>query len=255
MTTSDNSSLTGNKKITPCRVVNRVRHTQPSYWVLYILIALSLFTIFVPYSFWLHFWAILKAHSLLAGMFLMFSLVAVSLVWSAGQRIDALVFSFFNQHGRRPRWLDRTMQIVTEFGNGMVTVGIAFILYFLVNPHLSYEFIFGTLTIWLVVELIKVLIRRSRPFTKLKDVRVVGARARGKSFPSGHTSQAFYMATLLIEYFHVSIIIAVIMYLAALLVGVTRMYMGMHYPRDVLAGAVLGTCWGLIGITINNYMF
>jgi membrane-associated phospholipid phosphatase len=255
MTTFNSGSLTGNKKITPCKVVNRVRHTPPTYWIIYILIALSLFTIFVPFSFWLHFGTILKAHALLTGMLLLFSLVAVSLVWSTGQRIDALVFSFFNTHGRRPLWLDRTMQIVTEFGNGMVTVGIALILYFLVNPHLSYEFIFGTLTIWLIVELIKVLIRRSRPFTKLKDVRVVGARARGKSFPSGHTSQAFYMATLLIEYFHVSIIVASLMYLAALLVGITRMYMGMHYPRDVLAGAILGTCWGLIGITLNSYIF
>jgi membrane-associated phospholipid phosphatase len=46
----------------------------------------------------------------------------------------------------------------------------------------------------------------------------------------------------------------VILYALALLVGITRMYVGAHYPRDVLAGAILGSAWGLLGALINGYV-
>jgi len=241
--------------MTPCRVAHKIRRVSPTHWLVLLAFALILFAVLVPHSFWMFFWTIFKTRTLLVSMLLVLSLVAVSLVWSTGQRIDACVFSYFNRHGRRPKWLDRTVLTVTEFGNGIVTIGVAFALYFIVNPHLAYGFVFGTLTMWLIVELMKVMIRRSRPFTKLTDVRIVGVRARGKSFPSGHTSQAFYMATILIQCFHLGILGAILLYIAAMLVGFTRMYLGMHYPRDVLAGAILGTCWGLIGVTINSFLF
>jgi membrane-associated phospholipid phosphatase len=98
----------------------------------------------------------------------------------------------------------------------------------------------------------KVLIRRSRPYSKLTNIRVVGDRAGGHSFPSGHTSQSFFMASLMSHYFHTSILITFLIYAIAFLVGITRMYVGMHYPRDVLGGAVLGTAWGLVGVMINS---
>jgi membrane-associated phospholipid phosphatase len=241
--------------MTPCVVVNKVRRIRPVYWLPPLGIAIALFSYLVPVTFWLRFLSMLRARTLLVSMVLVFGLVAVSLVWATGQKIDAYLFHFFNKRGSRPRWLDRTMQIITEFGNGVVTVGIVLALFFFVNRHLSYEFIFGTLVLWMIVELVKVLIRRSRPFTKLTGVRVVGTRARGNSFPSGHTSQAFYMATIFVQYFQVHTATMIFFYLAALMVGVTRMYLGMHYPRDVLAGAILGTCWGLIGVTLNYPFF
>ena len=243
-------------KIQKCeRLICRIRHLRPSVWLLVILTALALYVTFVPHTFWRHIWLTMRQHSVLLAMLLIFCLLAVSLVWTAGQNIDAYVFSFFNKPGNRPRWLDRTMMALTELGNGIATVVIALVLYFAVNPHLAYEFIFGTLTLWLVVETIKFLIKRPRPFSKLKDVRVVGTRARGKSFPSGHTAQAFYMATMLLQYFKANVFIAVVLYLLAALVGTTRMYMGMHYPRDVLAGAILGTFWGFIGVVVNAVIF
>ncbi len=57
----------------------------------------------------------------------------------------------------------------------------------------------GTLSLWLVVELIKVLAHRRRPYVRLPEARIVGRRAGGRSFPSGHTSQSFFVATLLTE--------------------------------------------------------
>jgi len=45
-----------------------------------------------------------------------------------------------------------------------------------------------------------------------------------------------------------------LLYTIALLVGITRMYVGAHYPRDVLAGAILGIVWGLLGVLVNGYV-
>jgi membrane-associated phospholipid phosphatase len=106
----------------------------------------------------------------------------------------------------------------------------------------------------MVVELVKALVRRSRPVFRVTQTRIVGYRAIGRSFPSGHTSQAFFMATLMAPYFHTGIWAVLLLYAIALLVAVTRMYVGAHYPRDVLAGAILGSAWGLLGILVNGYI-
>lgn len=236
------------------KVINRISHIRPLYWLMVIIILLVLFSTLTPYYVWVFFWSSLKAQGTLVSMVLLFSLVAVSLVWSTGQRIDVWSFMYFNMHGRRAPWVDWMMLGFTQIGNGIFAMVIAFILFLRVSHLLAYELILGVLTLWLVVELMKVLIHRTRPYIKLKNIRIVGSRASGRSFPSGHTSQSFFMATLLLHYYHVGVLVWLLLYAVALLVGITRIYVGMHYPRDVLGGAILGTAWGLLGVIVNNYI-
>ena len=193
----------------------------------------------------------LRSQRLLASMLLLFSLLALSLLWSAGQRLDAWAFLFFNLRGNRPAWLDELMLAFTQLGNGVAALVVAFFLFSTGLHRLAYELILGTLTLWLVVELVKAIIRRSRPFVILAETRIVGYRERGRSFPSGHTSQAFFIATMLAKYFHLNIWAVLLLYALAALVAVTRMYVGAHYPRDVLAGAILGSVWGLLGVIVD----
>jgi membrane-associated phospholipid phosphatase len=188
-------------------------------------------------------------------MLLLFGVLSVSLVWTAGQKIDAAVFHFFNRPGWKYPWLDNVMRLLTELGNSVVTVLVAVYLFFGINRSVAYSFILGSLILWLIVESVKAVLRRARPFSRLENVRVVGTKARGKSFPSGHTCQAFFTAAVLLNFIDGGFISYAIVYALAVLVGVTRMYMGMHYPRDVLGGAILGTVWGLVGITVNSYFF
>ena len=49
-------------------------------------------------------------------------------------------------------------------------------------------------------------------------------------------------------------LVVFLLYAIALLVGITRMYVGAHYPRDVLAGAILGSAWGLLGALVDGYV-
>jgi membrane-associated phospholipid phosphatase len=231
-----------------------VKRNRPVTWLAGVPIVLVVFLLLLPPDIRTVFWHSLQSQAILVSMLLVFSLVAISLVWSTGQRLDAWVFLSFNVRGSRPYWLDRIMLGFTQIGNGFATLAIAMILFLASERFLAYELILGTLTLWLVVVLVKFLVHRSRPFIRLAQARIVGYRPIGRSFPSGHTSQAFFMATLMAQHFHSSVWVVFLLYAAALLVGITRMYVGAHYPRDVLAGAILGSAWGLLGAILDGYV-
>lgn len=92
--------------------------------------------------------------------------------------------------------------------------------------------------------LMKTVFRRRRPFVQnLKIVAVYNAGST--SFPSGHTSTSFSVATALSKAYPKWYVI-VPSYLWAGSVGYSRMYLGVHYPSDVFGGAVLGTSTSLL---------
>jgi membrane-associated phospholipid phosphatase len=85
---------------------------------------------------------------------------------------------------------------------------------------------------------LKLLIKRRRPY--IRNLRIVSVYpAEHYSFPSGHTSSAFTTATALSTAYPKWYVIAP-SFLWASSVGYSRMYLGVHYPTDVAAGAVLG---------------
>lgn len=234
------------------KIITGIRHISPVFWLIMVAIIFFLFLLFIPDYVWIIFLDSVKNQKPLIVLVLIFGLTTISLVWSVGQRVDIWVFSYFNMQGRRRFWLDWTMLFFTHIGNGIFAMILAIILYFSGHHVLAYAFILGTLSLWFVVELIKMLVHRTRPYKKIENSRTLGSLARGSSFPSGHTSQSFFMATFLLPYFHANFLIWIAVYLLAFFVGFTRIYIGMHYPRDVLGGAMLGTAWGLLGVILNN---
>jgi membrane-associated phospholipid phosphatase len=227
---------------------------RPFAWLVGLTVGLVLFLAWLPPHVRMFFWHGLKAHGILASMSLGFSLLALSLLWSTGQRIDTWTFLLLNLRGRHPPWLDMLMGGFTQIGNGVVIAALALILFFTGDHLMAYGLSLGALTLWLVVELVKALVHRGRPFIRLSQARIVGHRAGGRSFPSGHTSQAFFMATLMAGYFHAGVWAMCLLYAIALVVGITRIYVGAHYPRDVLAGAILGSAWGLLVGIVYGYI-
>jgi membrane-associated phospholipid phosphatase len=96
----------------------------------------------------------------------------------------------------------------------------------------------------IVTQSMKRIIKRDRPYVTYPYIinRYVGSSSY--SFPSGHTSSAFSTATSLSLLFPKWYVIAP-SYLYAATVGYARMYQGVHYPSDVIAGALVGagTAW------------
>ena len=80
-------------------------------------------------------------------------------------------------------------------------------------------------------------LKRNRPEAALKNFRSIITPSDQFSFPSGHTSAAFMMATLLGYHFPPLIIP---LYCWATLVGCSRVVLGVHFPTDILVGAALG---------------
>jgi membrane-associated phospholipid phosphatase len=90
------------------------------------------------------------------------------------------------------------------------------------------------------VLILKNLVKRERPYIAHPDLITGKASDTDYSFPSGHTATAFATATSLSLSFPKWYVIAPSFTYAAA-VGYSRMYLGVHYPSDVLTGALIGT--------------
>jgi membrane-associated phospholipid phosphatase len=103
-----------------------------------------------------------------------------------------------------------------------------------------------------VTHITKNIVKRKRPFEEYSFI-VKRSDGGGYSFPSGHTSAAFTTATSLSLYFPKWYVI-VPSYLWASSVGYARMYQGVHYPTDVLAGAVVGAGSAWLAWKVQHWM-
>lgn len=90
----------------------------------------------------------------------------------------------------------------------------------------------------LISRIIKAYVNRVRPFIKHSNLNIKKIGIDEYSFPSGHTTAAFSMAITYSLFFPTHAITSVAL---ALSVGVSRIYLGVHYPTDVIAGGFLGT--------------
>ncbi|MBC7325414.1 MAG: phosphatase PAP2 family protein [Moorella sp. (in: Bacteria)] len=89
----------------------------------------------------------------------------------------------------------------------------------------------------LVVRFFKGLVGRGRPYLTLPGARYLSRPWQDFSFPSGHTAASFSLAVVFAMNFPA---LTWLLVAIAGLTGLSRMYVGMHYPSDVLGGATLG---------------
>ena len=94
---------------------------------------------------------------------------------------------------------------------------------------------------------LKELVGRPRPFERYSLPLPLGHVPHDPSFPSGHAAMAFASATVL-SYFRPRL--AAAFFLLAVAIGFARVYVGVHYPLDVLGGAVLGCVVGALVIAL-----
>jgi undecaprenyl-diphosphatase len=102
----------------------------------------------------------------------------------------------------------------------------------------------------IVSNLLKLIIDRPRPFVTYPFIQKLSSGG-GTSFPSGHTSDVFAIATAMSILFP-RYVVVIPFYLWAVLVAYSRMDLGVHYPSDVLGGAVVGATCAVICIKLFN---
>ncbi len=130
-----------------------------------------------------------------------------------------------------PVWL-----ALTTLGDGLL-LGILLGAFLLVNPRVT---VMGLLVMILsseVVHLVKAAYPSLRPAELLHSVHVVGPLLRSGSFPSGHAA-ASMSAGLAVAHFCSSRAIGAIVMAIALLIALSRIFVGAHFPADVLGGMI-----------------
>lgn len=143
--------------------------------------------------------------------------------------------------GLRLAWLDPIVSIYTKLGDaGLLWIIMSIV--FLLNKRTRRAGALALLAMvlgLLVTNItIKPLVERARPWLDWPIVPLVTEKDPN-SFPSGHTCAAFAAAMVWVRTlpWRWGRVLAVVM---AVLMGLSRLYVGVHYPSDVLAGAVIG---------------
>lgn len=152
----------------------------------------------------------------------------------------------FRLTGRR--LLDHVMYWSSRVGDGYIYAVIILFMFF-IDIHLAPRIVIaGAIAFALelsVQVLVKNKFKRNRPFEKIGEIRSLINPPDKFSFPSGHTAAAFLMAWLLGHFFPIVTIPA---FLFATAIGFSRIYNGLHFPSDVIAGMFLGIVCAQIGI-------
>ncbi len=91
--------------------------------------------------------------------------------------------------------------------------------------------------------IIKPLVGRIRPCHELENVRLLVSCGSGLSFPSSHAVNSFTVATLLSKFYKRYL---VYLFSLAFLIAFSRVYVGVHYPGDIVAGMLIGFVVGLL---------
>lgn len=164
---------------------------------------------------------------------------------------DVRVFWYVHR-GLARRWLDRFMRLYTHVGGVLPSIGFCAGLIAAggLNRAVGYTALLSLVSSHLLVQILKHQVERPRPYLVLADHRVIVAPLSDYSFPSGHTTASFAIAAVLSARWPG---LAPVFLPAAALVGVSRTYLGHHYPSDVLAGALIGLLFAHLSLVLVGW--
>ena len=150
-------------------------------------------------------------------------------------------FLLFLQESVRNPILDNIMIFITSLGNGgMIWIAATIVLLIPKKTRkagiMSAVALLGSLII--NNNIVKNIVQRPRPFVTFTDLQIIIPTPSEFSFPSGHTSSSFAAAAVF--YRHLRKKLGLPAVILAGLIGFSRLYVGVHYPTDVIAGVLMG---------------
>ena len=153
-----------------------------------------------------------------------------------------------NQFGQA-EWVRKPFAIVSKLGDWGFWAAIAGIVFLMQGPASGPGLLHVGLTALVgvgVYKLLKVCLVRERPFVNNGTIRCGTAPLDKYSFPSGHTLHA---VSFTVMYAQIEPMLLIVCAPFAVLVALSRVVLGLHYPSDVLVGAVIGGT--LAGLSIG----
>ena len=163
-------------------------------------------------------------------------------------QIDFSILDYIQQHLTNPAQ-DNIMSAITHLGDGgLMWIGLCIVLMAIPRTRKSGFALAIAMIAGLVIcnILLKNIIARPRPFV-VNDFPIIIPPPSGYSFPSGHSSNSFIAATVIALRYKKFAIPA---YIMAALIAFSRVYLYVHYPSDVITGAVCGIAIGYATVKI-----
>lgn len=180
------------------------------------------------------------------------------LVFIRHSSFDNIIFDFIRPHITTGRTL--LMRAISFLGNTFFLLpAFLFLLFYFIKTKNKWAaisvFVIASTSV-ILMSALKSLIRRHRPDHQLVE------GITNFSFPSGHSfmSIAFYglfiyWAALFIKNKKAKAALIIFMIIIILLIGVSRVYLRVHFATDVIAGWSIGTCWLLVSLQVVNVFY
>jgi len=163
--------------------------------------------------------------------------------------IDFYLFQQINNFAGQNLWSD-TLAIFFSQYFGYILIFL--LILFLIRNFRKYwlmvvqAFIAAILARFVIVEIIRYVLPKPRPFVE-NHVNLLVDRVNQFAFPSGHA--AFFFAIATVVYFY-NKKAGILFFLAGFLISISRVFSGIHWPSDILAGALVGILSGYLLIMI-----
>lgn len=170
------------------------------------------------------------------------------------QNVDFTILNFIQEHCKNPI-IDFIMVFISTLGNYGFLFIVLTIVFLCIKKlrKVGIALLIALLIGFVVVNLIlKPGIARIRPYEINQSIELIISKLSDYSFPSGHTLIAFEFATVIFLY---NKKIGIISFVFAILMGFSRLYLYVHYPTDVLTGAILGIIFGIIGYKLQKIIY
>ncbi len=170
--------------------------------------------------------------------------------------VDVALFYLINSTISNPVF-DKLFVTLTDVNNWYITYIILWGLCFFKGGKIGKIAAFLVIPLIAVTDqfsshLLKPLVERSRPCNVLDDVNILVTCTKSYSWPSSHAVNNFavagYFALLFPKYKH-------ILFTVAALVALSRPYVGVHYPSDILGGALIGFGFGYLFAMIAKQIY
>mgnify|MGYP006306052719 CR=1 FL=1 len=158
---------------------------------------------------------------------------------------------YFINHKLSCKVLDSMMPLITHLGGAIFTITFTLALMFFGTNSvrlLGYEVAFSLASSHLIVHIVKRKVNRERPHIVEEMIQQFDVPLCEYSFPSGHTTAAFAVANILA--YNLPQFATIILGIATL-IAISRMYLGVHYPSDVIAGFLVATTFA----RMTHYLF
>lgn len=164
------------------------------------------------------------------------------------RQFDTAVFYFFNSFAGVSAWGDAVIRFCAVYLLYVMITGVLLFFAAALLPRfrawrqknikaILFIALSAVIARIVIAEPIRFLTDRARPFESLAGVRQLVSHSNGASFPSGHASLAFGIAAGLAYYYPKT---SIVFFAAALCVGVGRVAAGVHWPSDIIGGAMAG---------------